>query len=70
MKAQRNRSFVGKLGRGPKQITLLVSALLLMLLSIVSCASKPVAGAILVGVAAGIALAILLRMALNFDPEE
>jgi len=41
-----------------------------MLLSIVSGASKPVAGAILVGVAAGIALAILLRMALNFDPEE
>lgn len=67
MKAQRNRSFAG---RGPKQIALLLSALVLMLLSIVSGASKPVAGAILVGVAAGIALAILLRMALNFDPEE
>ena len=67
MKAQRNRSFAG---RGPKQITLLLSALALMLLSIVSGASKPVAGAILVGVAAGIALAIVLRMALNFDPEE
>ncbi|GAA0694672.1 hypothetical protein FHW84_000584 [Dyella sp. SG562] len=70
MKAQRNRPSAKKHGRGPKQITLLLSALALMLLSIVSGASKPVAGAILVGVAAGIALAILLRMALNFDPEE
>ena len=70
MKALLHKLFRLENGRKPNIGALVFCATLILVLSILSFVTQAEAGKFLIAIATGVVIGIVLRMALNFDPEE
>lgn len=70
MKALWLRLFKSENARKPNVRALVLCGSLLIVLGVVCSFTRVEAGKFLIAVAFGIVISIVLRMALNFDPEE